>query len=191
MQVTSSVQRALATRFARATIRPSNQAAVSKVADRIVKSRAVYEEVAKKVGLVPWWVVGIIHGLECNFSFSQHLHNGDPLSSYTKNVPRGRPVGVGKPPFPWEVSAVDALRYDQFDLVKNWSLGPALDSLEKYNGLGYRKRGIVSPYLWSFTSEYMKGKFVRDGVFDANAVSAQVGAAAALKELEKRGVVSF
>jgi lysozyme family protein len=40
---------------------------------------------------------------------------------------------------------------------------------------------VLTPYLWSFTNHYTKGKFVADGKFDANAVSKQCGAAAILK----------
>jgi lysozyme family protein len=53
--------------------------------------------------------------------------------------------------------------------------------LEKYNGLGYRMRGVPTPYLWSFSNLYEKGKFVQDGRYDPEAVSKQCGAALMLK----------
>jgi lysozyme family protein len=53
--------------------------------------------------------------------------------------------------------------------------------------MGYRRRGVPSPYLWSFSNLYTKGKFVADGHFDANAVSAQCGAAVMLKALQGQG----
>jgi lysozyme family protein len=40
---------------------------------------------------------------------------------------------------------------------------------------------VPTPYLWSFSSLYEKGKFVADGVFDPAAVSKQCGAAVMLK----------
>ena len=49
--------------------------------------------------------------------------------------------------------------------------------------MGYRKRSVATPYLWSFTNHYDKGKFVADGKYDAEAISKQVGAAILLKEL--------
>ena len=73
----------------------------------------------------------------------------------------------------------------------DWSVTGALDRWERYNGLGYRKFNINSPYLWSYTNQYSKGKFVADGKFDANAVSAQCGAAAMLRELVNRGAVTL
>ncbi len=52
--------------------------------------------------------------------------------------------------------------------------------LEQYNGLGYANRGIPSPYIWSGTDQYKSGKYVRDGVFDPNAVDTQLGCAGLL-----------
>jgi hypothetical protein len=49
--------------------------------------------------------------------------------------------------------------------------------LEQYNGLGYATRGLPSPYIWSGTDQYAKGKYVRDGVFDSNVVDSQLGCA--------------
>jgi len=53
--------------------------------------------------------------------------------------------------------------------------------LEKYNGFGYRMRRVPTPYLWSFSNLYEKGKFLQDGRFDPEAVSKQCGAALMLK----------
>jgi len=42
---------------------------------------------------------------------------------------------------------------------------------------------VLTPYLWSCTNLYSKGKYASDGNFDPNLVSAQVGAMAVLKIL--------
>jgi lysozyme family protein len=118
--------------------------------------------------------------MECGFDFSAHLHNGDPLTARTIQVPKGRPA-AGTPPFTWRESAVDALTMKKLDRVQDWSAPSMLHLLERYNGLGYRKRGLPSPYLWSFSNHYEKGKFVKDGVYDPNAVSKQCGAAVMLR----------
>jgi hypothetical protein len=34
---------------------------------------------------------------------------------------------------------------------------------EANNGFGYRKRSVATPYLWSYSDHYDKGKFVADG----------------------------
>jgi len=131
---------------------------------------------------VPWVFVGVIHGMECGFNFAGHLHNGDRLTARTVNVPKGRPKD-SEPPFTWLQSALDALRLKKLDSVTDWSVPHMLYLLEGYNGFGYRRRAMPSPYLWSFSNVYEKGKFVMDGKFDPNAVSKQCGAALMLKAI--------
>jgi hypothetical protein len=60
---------------------------------------------------------------------------------------------------------------------KDWSAGGALTALEAYNGLGYFKRGVPSPYLWAGTDQYKSGKYVRDGVYDPSVSDVQPGCA--------------
>lgn len=149
----------------------------------ILRGRPRYEQVANATG-VPWYVIAIIHEMEAGLKFTTHLHNGDPLADRTFQVPAGRPPG-GVPPFEWEDSAIDALMMKDLDQVKLWSIERIAYQLEAYNGWGYRTRetGVNTPYLWSSTSNYRKGKFVRDRVFDPNAVSRQIGAMALLRRL--------
>ena len=155
--------------------------------ERILDHRETYRAVGAELG-IPWWFVGIIHGLESSFDFGCHLHNGDPLTGRTVRVPRGRPE-AGEPPFTWHESAVDALRGQGLAGRGDWSLGAALDRLERYNGLGYRKHGRPSPYLWSYSGHYEKGKYVADGQFDPEAVSGQCGGATLIRRLEERGLI--
>ena len=164
-------------------VRPSRRAAVDALVQRISANRARYDKVGKAVG-VPWYVVGIIHSLEAGGDFSRHLHNGDPLTARTTHVPAGRPPN-GKPPFTWEQSAIDALRLRRMDRWRDWSVAGTLYELEGYNGFGYRDHhpDVPSPYLWSFSNHYTRGKYVADGRFSATAVSQQCGAALLLKRL--------
>lgn len=186
----NSIQSALAARYAKASINAVHQKEIGRIIDKIVANQSRYKEVSSRVPSVPWWAVAVIHNMECDLNFLQHLHNGDPLSARTRNVPAGRPK-IGSPPFKWEYSATDALVCDGLDKIADWSIGVALDTFEKFNGVGYRKRNIPSPYLWSFTNQYTSGKFVKDNVFDRNAVSDQAGIAGLLKELERRALVKF
>ena len=80
-------------------------------------------------------------------------------------------------------SALDALRLKKLDQVTDWSVPHMLFLLEGYNGFGYRRRGVATPYLWSFSNIYQRGKFVLDGKFDPDAVSRQCGAALMLKAI--------
>jgi lysozyme family protein len=152
------------------------------------ENRTRYEAVGKRLQ-IPWFFIGIIHSLEAGFNFQGHLHNGDPLRGRTWQVPAGRPL-EWNPPTDWIASAADALAMKKYDNQPDWTLGQMLYRFEKYNGFGYRRRGIETPYLWSFSNQYAKGKYVKDGVWDPNAVSRQCGAALLVKELVSRGAIA-
>lgn len=178
----------LADLFASCRIRTERTAEIDRFyVEPLLNGRKKYEWVGARLG-IPWWFVGILHGLECTFSFETHLHNGDPLSGRTLNEPRGRPA-AGEPPFSWMESAMDALIYAGLDGVTDWSLPNALDLFERYNGLGYRRMGLPSPYLWSFSNHYEKGKYKSDKQYDPNLVSKQCGAAVLLKRLLERKIL--
>lgn len=189
----NSTQQNLATMFGKATTPSSRAKEVGRIVDTIVFHRDRYDEVVETLTTVPWWAVAVIHNMECGLDFTKHLHNGDSLKRRTVNEPKGRPT-TGNGPFSFLESAIDALRYDKAHIVTDWSIGPALDWFERYNGVGYRNHKpapVPSPYLWSFTDQYVKGKYVSDGKYDPNAVSQQAGVACVLKELQKRGLVKF
>lgn len=164
-------------------IPPGTVPAVDSRIRAMAKGRPRYDQVANATA-VPWYVIAIIHEMEAGLKFSTHLHNGDPLTDRTVQVPAGRPPS-GLPPFEWEDSAIDALMLKNLDAVTLWSIERIAYQLEAYNGWGYRTRqtGINTPYLWSSTSNYRKGKFVRDRVFNPDAVSRQLGAMALLRRL--------
>jgi lysozyme family protein len=128
---------------------------------------------------VPWYFT--IH----NRSDMNHqaLHNGDPLSARTVQVPAGRPP-KGQPPFTWEESAADALALKRLDAQTDWTLAGTLYQLECYNGWGYRRHHphVLSPYLWSFSGHYTCGKYVADGRWSEAATSRQCGAAVLLRD---------
>lgn len=177
--------------FAECQIRPERRQAVDRIADRAMLNEHRYRAVGDPLG-VPWTVIAAIHNLESSQSFSCHLHNGDPLSARTRQVPAGRPL-QGQPPFTWEFSADDALRFEKLDTVDDWSLGGSLYRIEAYNGWGYRRQhpDVLSPYLWSFSNLYSRGKYVADGRWDPAATSAQCGAAVLLRRFAERGVLDF
>lgn len=148
---------------------------------RILKNKAKYQEV-EGLTKVPWYVLGAIHYRESSLNFTRHLHNGDRLTARTIHVPAGRPV-KGEPPFTWVESAIDAIKLKSWHKVTDWSIDSALGLIEAYNGLGYKKKGLPSPYLWAWTNNYTKGKYVADGKFDPNFVDQQCGTAILLKLL--------
>lgn len=183
MQLTPEVRRDYEQKFGTCTVRPEKRDEVENTVTRMMKGRERYAAVSKRVG-VPWFFIAIVHAMECGSRFSCHLHNGDPLTARTRQDPKGRPAS-GQPPFTWEASAEDALRLKRLDSWSDWSIGGLLFQFERYNGFGYRAAdvNIPTPYLWSGSQHYVRGKYVRDHVFDPRFESTQIGAAVLLRRM--------
>jgi lysozyme family protein len=175
--------------FDTCVIRADRKDDVVPLVSKILQNKSRYQATGDQTD-VPWYIIAVIHNMESSQNFNKHLHNGDPLTGRTFHVPAGRPL-TGNPPFKWEVSATDALLLKNFDRVERWTLSDSLFLLEKFNGFGSRNRGINTPYLWSFSNHYTKGKFVADGVFDSNAVSQQCGAAVLLRRMVDQDAIEI
>jgi lysozyme family protein len=177
--------------FKKCNVNPNRTEIVETIIKKMVSNKNRYEAVGKPLG-IPWYFIGLIHNMESGMSFSRHLHNGDPLTARTKHVPAGRPV-EGSPPFTWEESAADSLRYQKLDKWRDWSLPGLLYKLEEYNGWGYRLKHphVLSPYLWSFSNHYTKGKYVADGTWSESATSKQCGAAVLLRRMAEKGEIDL
>ena len=168
------------------TIKITNKEMIHYGARLVEKSKSRYEKIELITG-VPWYIVGALHLRESTCDFTKHLHNGDSLNRKTVRVPAGRPV-EGEPPFTFEESAVDALKYYGWDRLNSLSGNDFLLELcylvESFNGWGYHLyRGINSPYLWSGTNHYASGKYYADGKYDPNMVDGQSGVMAVIYEL--------
>lgn len=141
-----------------------------------------YLKLLKATG-VPPQVTAVIHERESGANLKGVLHNGELIvgtGRKTKLVPAGRG------PFSTFFDAgVDAFRKEGLHTFDWKAGGPArvAYSLEKFNGFGYRKKGIHSPYLWAATNHYTRGKYVSDGVFSATAVDQQLGGMAVLRRM--------
>lgn len=166
---------------------------IDKAISLYVENKPTYVAIEKmRTGGVPSAVVFVLHGRESTWSFKKHLHEGSPLTSRTKWVPKGRPKAPpanGKS-YTFLESAEDAL-YKLKDLESiDWTTcNDALYTIEKYNGLGYLKyRPIHSPYLWAGTNHYTAGKYVADGKYSPTAIDKQLGTCAILKRMVDRGI---
>ena len=173
-----------------AEIKPSQVFRIDKSIGIYLDNKKRYKNIEEmRDGGVPAAVVFVLHGRESTWNFKKHLHEGSPLTGRTKWIPKGRPK-TGNPPFTFEESAEDAL-YILKSLEKiNWSrCDDALYNIEKYNGLGYLKyRNINSPYLWSGTNHYSKGKYVADGKYSSSAADKQLGTCSILLRMIDRGL---
>jgi lysozyme family protein len=172
-------------------VRPERALEVEALMQRVLSQQARYCQAESRCG-VPWYFVAAVHQMESSGRFDRHLHNGDPLTARTRQVPAGRPL-KGNPPFSWEVSAADALAMHRLSAATDWSLGSLLYELERYNGFGYRRYHpeVLSPYLWSYSDHYESGKYVADGRWSDTARSAQCGSATLLRRMVERGHVAF
>lgn len=172
-------------------IRPERAAEVESIVRQLLDNQSRYEALAAALG-IPWSFIAVIHNMESSRSFHKHLHNGDPLTARTVQVPPGRPKN-GSPPFTWEQSAADALQLKRLGASTDWSLAGTLYQLERYNGFGYRlyHPHVLSPYLWGFSNHYSCGKYVADGTWSDSAATKQCGAAVLLRRMAERGLVEF
>jgi len=139
-------------------------------------AKTQYQAVERRTS-VPWFFIAVVHERESSQNWAGSLAQGDPWNKVSVHVP------IGRGPFAsWADAAVDALESCPPYAGRNhdWSVGGILTMLEQYNGLGYAMRGLPSPYVWSGTDQYSRGKFVRDGFYDPNKVDTQLGCAGLL-----------
>jgi lysozyme family protein len=170
-------------------IRAERESAADREADKALSLKGRYQTIGDPIG-IPWFFIAAVHMRESSWRVDRHLHNGDPLSARTVNVPAARPKRPD-PPYSFEQSAADALIHKRLDQWGHWSLPRTLYKLEAYNGFGYRNHNLPSPYLWSFSHHYLRGKYVRDGQFDPAAVDRQCGTATLLRRLAERQEIAF
>jgi lysozyme family protein len=149
------------------------------IAESLVAAKRRYLSVEARTG-VPWPFIAVTHEREASQRWDTQLGQGDPLNRVSTHVPKGR-----GPFSTWEDGACDALVNCAPFAARNrdWSIGGILTMLEQYNGLGYFRRGVPSPYIWAGTDQYRSGKYVADGVYDPDYVDRQPGCAGLLKAM--------
>lgn len=160
---------------------------VDKFKELYEANRKRYEAVAAQTG-IPATLIAAIHFRESSGNFNTYLHQGDPLGRPPVHWPTNIPTF-----HKWEDAAVHALKMKgsikkDLGMTKDTSdLASMATFAEYYNGLGYHNRGRVSPYVYSGTNEYSKGKYVADGKFDPDYVDKQVGVIALVESVSGEG----
>lgn len=157
---------------------------IAGVCQKILNNKSRYELV-ETYTMVPWYLIAALHYREASLNFNTVLHNGEKLSDVNRRgtilVPKGR--GKGKN-WTWEEAAIDALKLDGLHKIQFDNVVSCLVLAEKFNGMGYRKTGELSPYVWAGTNQHDEtGKYVADGKFSSTAVERQLGVAAIIKGL--------
>lgn len=140
------------------------------------KNKAKYEKVEQETG-VPAELVAAIHWRESSGNFKTYLHNGEKLGKVTQLVPKGIYFED------WTEAAIHAIKTHNPEIVDSNNIETWYEFAERYNGLGYRNRGVSSPYVWAGTDNYTSGKYVADGKYSADYVDQQLGVALMLKSL--------
>ena len=158
----------------------------------LIAGKNRYQAVANKLMTdlphIQWWLIGVIHHMEANCNFGRYQQNGAPVGEVSQIFPKGILFSN------WEDSALAASRKQLTGL--DGTIARTLAILEGFNGYGYRlfHPDVNSPYLWSYTNQYTKGKYIEEkdlaGVYQVlwkpNLVSQQCGIAAILKNLQAR-----
>jgi lysozyme family protein len=170
-------------RVAAAKINPGREAEFEKTARRLLADKSRFVGLSAKTG-VPWPIIAVIKEREAGAdpAFRGNIAQGDPWNKKSVHVPAGRG------PFDsWEQAGVDALQKcaPYAGRWRDWSAGGSITILIMYNGIGYDLHGLPSPYGFAGTNQYVKGKYVRDGVLDLNFVDPQLGCLGMLLALQK------
>lgn len=168
-------------RFEHEHVNPALVNTIDSVARRLIApaAKARYQAISIRTA-VPWWAIAVIHEREASQRFDRSIAQGDPWNQRSVHIPQGR-----GPFASFEDAAVDALVNcaPHAAAWKDWSIGGTLVLLEQYNGLGYARMNIPSPYIWAGTDQYVHGKYIADGKFDPNAVDHQLGCAGLLARM--------
>lgn len=166
------------------SVKITNPTVVNAEVKRIIANKERYLKVSTKTK-IPWYLIAGIHSKEASLKFDRYLGNGQKLTQKTTIVPKGR--GPFKS---WEDGAIDAFNLQKhilstIDITDGWSLEECCWYVENFNGLGYRSKGINSPYLWACTSAYTKGGYVSDGKYSPNAVIKNPGVMALISGIKQ------
>ncbi len=154
-----------------------------------------YQEVGQRAG-IPAMLVAAIHWREASGNFTCYLEQGDPLGTRTyangdSNNGVSLPVGTPNTVLftDWIDAAVWALNQETEGKAaagisySETDVNDMLTFAEYYNGTGYMKMGVPSPYTLSGTSCYTRGKYTSDGSYNPNVVDEQIGVLVMLRAI--------
>lgn len=150
------------------------------------KNHARYEKVAEAAN-VPPELIAALHWRESSGNFNTYLHQGDPLGKKPTHWPTNIPTF-----HKWEEAAKHALGQHKsiqkmFDVDHDTTDMAALAGYsEYYNGLGYHYKDKPSPYVFSGTNQYDRGKYVADGKYDSSVRDSQLGTMAMIQAIHDR-----
>ena len=123
-------------------------------------------EIAQKTGLPPE-LIAAIHYRESTGNFDATIKDGSKLPAGVSfvddavNISNDANYVIFKEAYNMSADSVDVIAM--------------LSIAEVHNGTGYYKMGLNSPYLYSGTNLYTKGKYDADGHYNPDLVDKQPG----------------
>ncbi len=164
---------------------PEKQAKLRNAVGTLMRDKSRYKAVAQKHN-VPWELLAAIQYREASGNLNKYFLNGQTVGTTTTIVPKGLRFDT------WEASAEHAIVNRDHYGFKSLGTDPSPHAVanltERYNGMGYSKRGLVSPYVWAGHPSYENqgGMFVSDGNFDRNAKDGRLGVMPIYMELRRQ-----
>jgi lysozyme family protein len=76
------------------------------------------------------------------------------------------------------------MRFVGLDKIITWKWELMLYHLELYDTAAYVQRGVPSPFLWSFSNQYTRGKITDNNTYEPNTIDAMMGCAPLLKQMQ-------
>lgn len=158
-----------------------------------LEHKDTYEDIAaeilKETGVsLPAEAICAIHYRESSCNFNTYLHNGQPLGQVTTIVPKGiyfdnfRDAAIDA--IKGELDSTYTSKCNEYNVKSDCStMSSVLMFTERYNGFGYRNKGVASAYVYSGTTSYTGGMYVADGKFSSSTKDSRCGTAVIIKEL--------
>jgi len=169
------------------------------ISDTYNRQKSRYEKIAAETNIPPQ-LIAAMHYRESaedffNETFGVYLHNGQPLGKITTIVPKGKDFKKGQ----FDVAAADALKGEYNSQTGRFYMETRASQLEIdidtedivslvafavfYNGTGNSQTQGKTSYGYNGTNLITSGHYTSDGVYDPNAIDANIGIYRILKRL--------
>ncbi len=187
-------------------IKPERVAGFESMAKIAIANKAIYQRISNATqAKVPWEMLACCHRRESDSNFATYLGNGQSLAVRTTIVPKDRgpfcheadiepyienQIKHGKvdpTAYPGVIEyfvtgGIDAVKVEGWGSILDWRLEKELYYILLFNGTG-TEPFHPSSYIWGGTNIQIRGKWIRDHVYDSSVWDPQPGCAPLLKTI--------